>query len=496
MAAAEHVPRGGVSSAAARLAPRTAPRATVVRVGQLAGACGLLSVLLWRLYGSPTIGYDTFYALTWGGQLANGELPQYEVAHGPTPHPLANLVAVVLAPLGTHDAMVAVRVISVVGLAALGILCFVLGRRLWSLGVGLLFAGFVLTRPVLVGVALNSAIDLPFLCLSLGALLLAVTRPRDRYGVLTLLGAAGLLRPEAWLFSVAFIAWRWRASTQREQGLMLGLAALAPALWIASDAVITGQPAYSFSRTRMIAEHTGEQRGGVVQTVTWTARSWKGILHVVPALAAIGGLVAGLRYQRSRALGPAVLMALGSVSFLATGLSGLPLLIRYFLLPGAILCLFAAVGLLGWREQAPGGAVRTWWARVAAVGLVALAVSIPWEARSLDRLVSRFGVAATAQRDLARLTETPAMRAALLRCSPLQTRDFRARPELLFLWYERRRQPRVVASRSLVLRDGLLLRYRGELAPARASGFTPVVGNATWTLLERCRVTGAAARAR
>jgi hypothetical protein len=486
VAAVEHLPRGGVSSATATFAPRTARRATAVRLGQLAGGCGLLSLLLWRLYGSPTIGYDTFYALTWGGQLANGDLPQYEVAHGPTPHPLATLVAAVLAPLGTHDAMVAVRVISVVGLAALAVLCFVFGRRLWSLGVGLLFAGLVLTRPVLVGAALNSAIDLPFLCLSLGALLLAVTRPRDRYGVLALLGAAGLLRPEAWLFTAVFIVWRWRASTQRERGLMLGLAALAPALWITSDAIITGRPAYSFSRTRMIAEHTGEQRGGIVQTVAWTARSWKGILHVVPALAALGGLLAGLRYQRSRALPPAVLMGLGSVSFLATGLSGLPLLVRYFLLPGAILCLFAAVGLLGWQELAAGGALRTWWARVAAVGLLALAVSIPWEARSLDRVASRFGVAATAQRDLERLTKTPAMQAALVRCPPLQTRNFRARPELLFLWYERRPQPQVVASRSLVPRDGLLLRYRGELQPTAAPGFTPVVGNATWTLLQRC----------
>lgn len=125
--------------------------------------------------------------------------------HGPTPHPLVNLVGALLAPLGTDGALAAVKAISVVELAVLGMVCFALGRRLYSVGVGILFAALVLTRPVVVGTALNSTVDLPFLGLSLGALLLAVTRRGDRYGVLALLGAAGLLRPEAWLFSAVFV---------------------------------------------------------------------------------------------------------------------------------------------------------------------------------------------------------------------------------------------------------------------------------------------------
>lgn len=196
-----------MSSSATALPPRSlAPRwATFVRTGRLVGSCAALSVLVWALYGTPTIGYDTFYALTWGSQIADGQLPGYEAVHGPTPHPLVNLVGALLAPLGTDGALAAVKAISVVELAVLGMVCFALGRRLYSVGVGILFAALVLTRPVVVGTALNSTVDLPFLGLSLGALLLAVTRRGDRYGVLALLGAAGLLRPEAWLFSAVFV---------------------------------------------------------------------------------------------------------------------------------------------------------------------------------------------------------------------------------------------------------------------------------------------------
>ena len=47
--------------------------------------------------------------------------------------------------------------------------------------------------------------------LVLGALLVEVRRPRAGAPVLALLAVAGLLRPEAWLFSVAYLLWIWRA---------------------------------------------------------------------------------------------------------------------------------------------------------------------------------------------------------------------------------------------------------------------------------------------
>ena len=45
--------------------------------------------------------YDTYYTLVWGKELANGQLPDYDVFRTPTPHPLSTLVAWAMAPFGT-----------------------------------------------------------------------------------------------------------------------------------------------------------------------------------------------------------------------------------------------------------------------------------------------------------------------------------------------------------------------------------------------------------
>ena len=44
--------------------------------------------------------YDTYYQFLWGQQLSNGQLPDYAVFRSPTPHPLAELVGLALAPFG------------------------------------------------------------------------------------------------------------------------------------------------------------------------------------------------------------------------------------------------------------------------------------------------------------------------------------------------------------------------------------------------------------
>ncbi len=66
-------------------------------------------------------------------------------------------------------------------------------------------------------------IDLPYLLLVLGALLVESRRPRAGWPVLALLALAGLLRPEAWVFSglywVYLILWpglrAWIAARER-----------------------------------------------------------------------------------------------------------------------------------------------------------------------------------------------------------------------------------------------------------------------------------------
>ena len=80
-----------------------------------AGALGL-----WLVCGVGFANYDTLYALSWGGQLARGETPAYEVAIAPTPHPLVEVLGVVLSPLSPRaieDVAVALGFLALVGCA-------------------------------------------------------------------------------------------------------------------------------------------------------------------------------------------------------------------------------------------------------------------------------------------------------------------------------------------------------------------------------------------
>ena len=62
----------------------------------------------------------------------------------------------------------------------------------------------MLTRAPFLSNGLRAYVDLPYIALCLGALLVEAKRPRAGWPVLALLVLAGLLRPEAWLFAVAY----------------------------------------------------------------------------------------------------------------------------------------------------------------------------------------------------------------------------------------------------------------------------------------------------
>src|SRR5438132_6123087 len=83
-----------------------------------------LAILAW--FGHAFLNYDTFYALVWGGDLAHGRTPQYDVAVAPTPHPLATLAGMPASLFGDGGPaiMVALAILAfgflVVGLFPLG----------------------------------------------------------------------------------------------------------------------------------------------------------------------------------------------------------------------------------------------------------------------------------------------------------------------------------------------------------------------------------------
>jgi hypothetical protein len=150
--------------------------------------------------------YDTIYALLWGSELAEGMSPDRGAALPPTPHPLAELFGLVTAPLG-QGSVDLTMVIAYVSLGLIGYLVYRLGALWFDRPIGAVAALIVLTRAPYLSNGLRAYVDLPYIALVLGALVLETRRPRAGWPVLALLALAGLLRPEAWLFSFAYLAY-------------------------------------------------------------------------------------------------------------------------------------------------------------------------------------------------------------------------------------------------------------------------------------------------
>ncbi|MEA2376061.1 MAG: hypothetical protein QOD53_2524, partial [Thermoleophilaceae bacterium] len=168
---------------------------------------GVLALLIFAWFGHAFLNYDSFYALVWGNDLVHGRAPQYDVPIAPTPHPLAIAAGALVSPLGdgAEDAMLAL-VLLAIGFLLVGL--YRLGRESFAWPVGVLAAAIFATRVPPLNFGIRGYVDLPAIAFVVWAALLEVRRPRRGWPVFALLGLAGLLRPEAWLFLAA--SWLWR----------------------------------------------------------------------------------------------------------------------------------------------------------------------------------------------------------------------------------------------------------------------------------------------
>jgi len=472
--------------------------------GVLVGAAAL------RLLAGPgLVNYDTLYALVWGRQLAHGDLPDLEVAIAPTPHPLANLAATLLSPLsswqvdGLHGELAVTAVIGVayVALALLGWVVFALGREWFNAATGALAALIVLTRVPVLDFGARAYVDIPFLVLVLGALLLETRRPRTGGPVLALLAVAGLLRPEAWLFSAAYLLWLLgpgvraaaghagprRSAAWRDAAPLVLLAASAPLPWALHDLLLTADPLHSLTGTRDNAALLGRVTG-IEHVPTAVPRRLGEILREPALFAAAGGGLLALAWRRDRRirLGAAAgLLALGAFCVLAA--AGLPIITRYLLLTATLLAIFAGAGVFGWL-QLPPGRERTWWARFAAAALLALVVFVPGQVGRIDRLDDALARQAAIQGALGELVrDAPLPR-------PVAVPNRRPIP-LLALWLELepgalvdaqedglpRRGSYLVPATAQVARDYILdRRDRDKRIPRPPAAWTQVDRNDSW----------------
>jgi hypothetical protein len=485
--------------------------------GVLVGA-----VALRLLAGPGLVNYDTLYTLVWGRQLAHGTLPDLEVAIAPTPHPLANLGAMALSPLssieiaGLHGELAAAVVIGLayVSLALLGWVVFALGREWFNAAAGVLAAAIVLTRVPVLDFGARAYVDIPFLVLVLLALLVETRGPRAGVPVLALLALAGLLRPEAWLFSAAYLVWLlWpgvrsaarragpaRAAAWRDAAPLLALAASGPLLWALHDLLLTGNALHSLTGTRDNAALLGRVTG-IEHVPATVPRRLGEILREPVLLAAAGGGMLALAWRRDRRvrLGAAAgVVALAAFCVLAA--AGLPIITRYLLLVGTLLSIFAGAGAFGWLDLLPGRE-RTWWARFGLVALVGLAVFVPSQAQRIDRLGHALAAQERIQGKLGDLVGDAPLR------TPVAVPNRRPIP-LLALWLKL--DPRAVAdaqsglpargtylvpATAQVARDYILdRRDRDRRIPRPRPGFTLRDANAAWRLYESPGATAVAGR--
>ena len=465
------------------------------------------ALLLVFPYGFPN--YDTIYALVWGRELAHLESPDYGAALPPTPHPLTDLIGLVTTPLG-DGAITVTMIVAYLSLALIGFFVYRLGAIWFDRWIGAVAAAIVLTRAPFLSNGLRAYIDLPYIALCLGALLIEAKKPRAGWPVLALLALAGLLRPEAWGFAIAYWLYLALPLTGRKYPYMEGnrpvgrkelvwlgvLALAAPLLWIFFDAITTGEPLYSLTGTQSTVE-TLNRHTGPVDVVLYGPRALGEVLQWPGMVGALGGIVLGYLYLRRRSiLGiAAVLLALLAFAFL--GVAGLAIIARYTMLAAAILSIFVALALLGWRLLDPGHPARRAWQVFAAAVALMFVLWLPnqWDLDS--RVDTDLTNQARIEGDLTDLVDAGAFEPL---CGEIAVPNHRAVPRLAF-GLDLKPTEIVSASEEAAPKRGYFVAPASPFVihnfildpndPTKASfppppGFDQVARNDSWVVYRRC----------
>lgn len=490
----------------------------------------VVSAILLLVFPTGFPNYDTIYYLLWGKEIALGQAPDYGPPLVPTPHPLYDLLGIITTPLGDGAITVTV-IVAYISLGLLAWLVFELGRHFFDPWTGLLAAILIMTAAPILSNGIRAYIDIPFLVLCLAALLVEARKPRAGWPVLALLIPAGLLRPEAWLFSGAYLLWmclefsgregrrlpdvRWRHGLARENaaGLLL-LAAAAPVIWLLFDQITAGNALQSFTGTRSNVE-TLERDTGPVDVILYGPRRLGEVLQWPGMIGALAGIVLVMARMPKRGGLLLAGAALAGLAFALLGAAGLAIIARYTLLGASILAVFIAAALLGWRLLEPGDRWRRGWI-VAAAGIVVLYIA--WLPNQIDLLktVDRdLSNQSLVERDLQELADSGAFnpRTDVLTspddrgllpvedCLPISVPNHRAVPRLAF-WLDLRpsdvvsiaaaeKQPEtgsfLAPARPFTLHNFIL--DPGE--PGRAvkkppPGFVEVARNRSWVVYTSC----------
>jgi hypothetical protein len=377
-------------------------------------AAGLIGLAIFAFFGRTFLGYDTFYSLLWGGDLAHGRTPDYRVPMAPTPHPLAIAAGIPASLFGSAGESIMLA-LAIAGLGALIVGVFRLGQELFGTAVGALAALIVATRVPFLNYGIRGYVDLAEIALVVWAAVLEARRPRRGWPVLVVLGLAGLLRPEAWLYAGGYWLWLFPARAWPARLRLALLVVAPPLLWGLSDLAVSGDFLWSLHTTHDLAARLERPRG-LAKVPETVPRRLGEILRLPELIAAVLGFTFGAVWMRRQVALPAAVAALNGLAFCVFAVAGLSLLGRYLFLAGAMLAIFAALACLGWLELRPGAPGRGLWR---AAGLAALAGVILFfplqQAQRLSSLRTDIRARARVQSDLHALAHAP----AIARCRPV-----------------------------------------------------------------------------
>ena len=320
-------------------------------------AAVLIAAGVWAVYGRVPLSYDSYFALLWGRDIAHGRSPQYDL-RCPAPHPLFTAIGTVLSPLG-HGAEAGLRVVVLLALGAACVAVFHIGRELAGAAAGLLAGAILLTRAPVLEFANRASVDVLALALLAWAAALELRHARRGAPVLALLALAGLLRPEAWLLSAAYWLWLARSLDRSARVRLAVLAAAAPALWIGTDLLVTGDALWSSHQTAVKVRDAGDLTG--FDALARVPRQVGSMLRVPELLAAAAGVALAIALRIRRAALPLALLALSAAGALVLALDDQTILQRFFFFPAALLAAFAGLAVLGWLALEPGEPVRRRW---------------------------------------------------------------------------------------------------------------------------------------
>jgi hypothetical protein len=357
--------------------------------------------------------YDSFYALLWGRDVLHLHMPDFRVYRGPTEHPLAIAFGALCSIFGQGGARLMVFG-SIASFVALVAGAYRVGRLCFGPVVGAVAGLLVLSRFFVENLAAQGYLDISYVALVVWAAALEIERPRRGPLVFALLAAAGLLRPDAWVLSGIYWLWCAWPADNRTRLRYLGLAAIAPVLWLGVDTVVTGNPLYSLHSTSGLAAELERTQGfSEVLSSTWSYAVRIDKLPIV--LGAIAGALIAIWLAPRRVLVPLVVLGTLLFVFVAEGAAGASVVDRYMIGSAVMMLVFCAVAIGGWSMLRAGSALRRVWMAGAALLVLYGGVSAA-RTLSLGSLRTTLAYHEDFHAGLAAALHDPAVKAQLKHC--------------------------------------------------------------------------------